>query len=120
MSVESCRAFSNTKYDYYELLRPLADVVPAGAIFVHDTDDNVYGSVANGCLKLCWTPDGNCYKGENHALCGGTVVLHSCFKNSSLFAKARSKDDVVKNKIDEILEDLCDSIGELREYLNKV
>ena len=63
------RAFSNPKYDYYELTEDLAGLVPKGTIFVHDTDDSVRGSVAQGCLVSCWTPDGNCYKGGCHTGC---------------------------------------------------
>jgi hypothetical protein len=82
------RAFSDTHYNYYRLTQDLGTGLKKGAIFVHDPKDNVYGSVAEGCLKLCWTPDGNCYKGENNCgLCGGTVIFHYVFAESTLFEK---------------------------------
>lgn len=82
MSVDSIRAFSNPKYDYYRLKHDFG-LLKAGTIFYHDTDDTVYGSVLYGCLKNCWTPDGNCENG----LCGGTVVLHAKFINTDWFEK---------------------------------
>ena len=82
MSVESIRAFSDPKYDYYKLTKDFG-ILKAGTIFYHDTDDHVYGSIAEGCLKNCWTPDGNC---ENR-LCGGTVILHCNFINTDWFER---------------------------------
>lgn len=43
-------------------------------------NDYINGSVANGCLKLCWTIDGNCY-----TYTGGSVILHYDFVNTDLF-----------------------------------
>lgn len=86
------RAFSDPRFDYYELQVDLANIVPKGAIFVHDTEDRENGSIADGCLKLCWTPDGNCYYSERLAgsgLCGGTVVFHSSFKDTTMFERVR-------------------------------
>lgn len=84
------RAFSDSRYDYYELTRPLGEknykserqkyLLPKGAIFVHDKDDDRLGSIANGCLKLCWTPDGSTY-----GLCGGGMAFHAEFRNTDLF-----------------------------------
>lgn len=81
------KAFSNPGYDYYELQQDLAGLVPAGAIFVHDTDDHENGSAANGCLKLCWTPEGSCYMGAKGSLCGGTIIFHAAFKDTELFKR---------------------------------
>lgn len=82
------RAFSNPKYDYYELTKPIGcgykgtkEILPAGSVFVHDIDDHEQGSAAEGCLKLCWKPDGNCYG----MLCANAVVLHAAFRNSDMF-----------------------------------
>lgn len=75
-------ALSNPNYEYYRLTRDIGDL-KAGAIFYHDPDDHVYGSMAEGCLKLCWTPTGNCYSD----LCGGTVILHCSFARTSIFEK---------------------------------
>ena len=66
MKLETVRAFSDSRYDYYRLTKPFG-MLPVGTIFVHDPDDNMYGSPAQGCLKNCWAPDGSCYGG----LCGG-------------------------------------------------
>ena len=76
----SIRALTNTGYKYYRLTKDFG-LLKAGTIFYHDPDDNIYGSIANGCLKLCWTPDGNCYSG----LCGGTVILHYNFVYTDCF-----------------------------------
>lgn len=80
MAAESIRAFTNDEYDYYRLTQDFG-LLKRGTIFYHDPYDNVYGSIAKGCLKNCWTPDGNCY-GE---LAGGTVILHYDFVNTDLF-----------------------------------
>ena len=81
MAAKSIRAFSDPHYDYYRLTRDLGPL-KAGTIFYHDPDDHIYGSISQGCLKNCQTPDGNC--GE---ICGGTVILHYIFANSDLFEK---------------------------------
>ena len=78
------KALSDPKYDYYRLTKDFG-VLKAGAIFYHDPDDDVYGSIAQGCLKLCWTPDGNCY--GSPAIAGETVILHYIFANTDWFEK---------------------------------
>lgn len=85
--VKGIRAFSDPRYEYYELTQDLGGILPRGAIFVHDTDDTVNGSPAEGCLKLCWTPDGNIYFGRNGGISGGTVILHAEFRRTDLFQK---------------------------------
>lgn len=80
---KSIRAFSDPSLDYYELQCDFGPL-PKGAIFYHDKEDSMYGSIAAGCLKLCWTPIGNCYGG----LCGETVFLHVKFtKYPNIFKK---------------------------------
>lgn len=79
---EAIRAFSDPDVDYYRLTKDFG-LLKAGTIFYHDPDDHVYGSIAGGCLKNCWSPDGNC---EN-ALCGGTVILHNNFAETDWFEK---------------------------------
>ena len=92
MDKEFVRAFSNPDYDYYRLTKPFG-MLPAGTIFVHDPDDHMYGSPARGCLKNCWTPDGNCYGG----LCGETVFLHYSFTRTDWFKKVQCTfSDMVK------------------------
>lgn len=86
MSTNAIRAFEDDNYDYYQLNWDFG-CLKAGAIFYHDPDDRVYGSIAKGCLKLCWTPDGDCYSG----LCGGTVILHYEFAETSWFTKIRKR-----------------------------
>ena len=75
MAVDSIKAFSDPYYRYYKLKKDFAQV-PAGAIFYHDEDDDHLGSISNGCLKLCWDPEGNAY----HFI-GGAVVLPSILKD---------------------------------------
>ncbi|WP_346935340.1 hypothetical protein [Clostridium sp.] len=76
------RAFSDCNVDYYRLNYDL-EHVKRGSIFYHDKKDSIRGSLMEGCLKLCWTPDGNCYGG----LCADTVVFHVNFRESNMFSK---------------------------------
>lgn len=94
MAATSIRAFSDSKYDYYRLTKDFGRL-KAGAIFYHDTDDTIYGSAAYGCLKNCWTPDGNCYNG----LCGGTVILHYSFVESDCFQKVECTVDTITDAL---------------------
>ena len=82
MSAFGIKAFSDKKYDYYRLTKDFG-VLKKGAIFYHDPDDHTRGSQRDGCLLLCWTPDGNCYGG----ICGGTVALHYSFAKTDWFEK---------------------------------
>lgn len=110
----SCRAYSDKRYDYYRLTQDLGGAVPAGAIFVHDTDDHISGSPACGCLKLCWTKDGNCFKGKNHTIGGGTVVFHASFINSDMFEiVSSSKNNELQNLISKLEVQLSSAKEEL-------
>lgn len=80
--IKTVKAFSDPNYDYYRLTKDFG-LLKAGTIFFHDPDDDVYGSIAQGCLKNCWTSDGNC---EN-SLCGSTVILHYEFIHTDWFEK---------------------------------
>ena len=93
MAAESVRAFSDPKYDYYRLTRDLWPL-KAGDIFYHDPDDHIYGSVAEGCLKNCWTPDGSCGQ-----ICGGTVIFHHMFVDSDLFEKVERNAETLLNSL---------------------
>lgn len=86
--VDTICAFESGLYDYYKLTKKLG-ALEAGAIFYHDPEDDSFGSVSNGCLKLCHTPDGGCYGG----LCGGTVIFHTSFVESDLFEKVERSFD---------------------------
>lgn len=113
------RAFSNMKYDYYELTIPLGRsnyggqyILPKGSIFVHDKDDDKLGSTAQGCLKLCWTPDGNCYG----TICGDTVIFHASFKDSDLFRLVQSEKEMrLKNLIIDLENQLENAKKQLEE-----
>lgn len=111
----SIRAFSDEKYDYYELTQDLGGIVPKGAIFVHDTEDTKNGSIAEGCLKLCWTPDGNVYKGRTTGVCGGTVIFHAQFTKSDMFRKVKSKNKSIAEKVIDVLERCIHDIKECCE-----
>ena len=84
--VHSIKAFSDSRYEYYRLTKNLGNL-EKGAIFYHDPDDCYFGSPAQGCIKLCWTPDGNCYR-----YCGGAVIFHYDFVDSDLFERADKSD----------------------------
>lgn len=111
----SIRAFSDERYDYYELTTDLGGIVPKGAIFVHDTDDTENGSIAEGCLKLCWTPDGNVYFDRTNGVCGGTVIFHALFTKSDMFRKVRSRKVSFADKVIDILEKCINDIKACRE-----
>lgn len=122
---EACnlRAFADERFDYYELNEPLGlyqmgfgkseYLLPKGAIFVHDTGDDVKGSPAQGCLKLCWTPDGGVY-GQ---LCGDTVVFHAAFRSSSLFTKIDSKKI---QSLKELISNLSAQLEKAKDELEKL
>lgn len=107
------RAFSDPRYDYYELQKDLEGLVPKGAIFVHDVDDQVYGSIANGCLKLCWTPDGNTYRGNLGSLCAGTVIFHTAFSRTSLFKRVKTEEPGIKTEFLQKLQTMKDEVDKL-------
>ena len=54
----------------------------AGEIFYHDPDDHICGSFTEGCLKNCWTADGDC---SSCGVCGGSVIFHVNFAKTDLF-----------------------------------
>jgi hypothetical protein len=76
------KAFSCNDVDYYRLNYDLGRV-ERGSIFYHDKKDRIRGSIMQGCLKLCWTPDGSCYGG----LCADTIVFHASFRETKMFTK---------------------------------
>jgi len=108
----SIRAFSDERYDYYELMQDLGGIVPKGAIFIHDTDDTENGSITEGCLKLCWTPDGNVYFDRTNGICGGTVIFHAQFTKSDMFRKVKSKNTSIAENVINILEKCINDIKE--------
>lgn len=118
------RAYSNPKYNYYELTKPIGCkyfnrqeiLLPAGAIFVHDTDDHEQGSIAEGCLKLCWNPDGNTYG----SLCANTVVLHAAFKDTDMFRLTKVSRKSNCNKLLDKIKYLKSKITELTDEIEKV
>jgi hypothetical protein len=69
-------------YNYYELLQDIP-CLSRGSIFYWDKDDNIYGSIAEGCLKLCWTPKGSCYSG----LAGDTIIFHASARKETEWFK---------------------------------
>lgn len=113
------RAFSNPNYDYYKLMVDLEGLVPKGAIFVHDTDDSVRGSVAQGCLVLCWTPEGNCYCGSDGALVGGSVVFHAAFRKTPMFELTKASDTSKLEAIYSAIDRAKQQIADLEELVSE-
>ena len=65
-----------------------------GTIFVHDVENNICGSPAEGFLKLAWTDDGNYQSGH----CDGTFILHAdTRKDLKWFKECNSLKDKNKN-----------------------
>lgn len=118
------RAFEDERYDYYELTKPLGEgapcknglILPPGSIFVHDTDDNIRGSIADGCLKLCWTPTGNCYGN----ICADTVIFHSSFKNSNLFRRVSQKEIDKINKLAKKIDKMEKQLSDIKNELGQI
>ncbi len=119
------RAFSDKKYDYYELTQSLGlnnygiknYILPKGSIFVHDRNDNRLGSIGNGCLKLCWTPDGSCY-GD---LCGGSMMFHALFKNTDLFKLIQHSEEISEvQKLENLITDLESQLKSAKGQLEKL
>lgn len=111
------RAFADKKYDYYELTQSLGFdgrdyMLPDGSIFYHDKDDDVKGSIGDGCLKLCWTPDGNCYG----RIAGDCMAFHASFKDTDLFKLVQRKEDGIDVIAKECLKE---TIKNLESALNK-
>ena len=107
------RAFADPNSDYYELTQDLG-FLPKGTIFVHDKEDHVRGSLAEGCLKLCWTEDGNCPGNSSQQISGETVIFHAEFINTNLFKLAKKR-----TKVDEAIELLLKAVHTLEEVRKK-
>ena len=118
-TINSERAFSNPSHIYYRTTQDIG-FLPAGTIFVHDEEDTLYGSMAQGCLKLCWTPSGNCFGNGEQMICGGTVIFHYSFaEKSGLFEKvepAQTEMEILKDQIAR-LERRCNELQTM--ILNK-
>lgn len=121
------RAFSDKRYDYYRLTKSLGFnnsgyglkqyALPEGAIFVHDKNDRVKGSIAEGCLKLCWTPDGNTYGW----IAGGGMCFHALFRNTDLFELVQSSQDIEKaEKLENLINDLENQLQSAKEQLKEL
>ena len=86
------RAFGNKDTEYYELQQNFGPL-NKGAIFYWDKDDDIRGSIAEGCLKLCWSHKGDCQCG--HA--GDTFCFHAGLrKDPLLFKLAKWPEDMDK------------------------
>lgn len=120
------RAFSDKKYDYYKLTKSLGFndsgygieqyILPKGAIFYHDKDDSVRGSIAEGCLKNCWTPDGNCYG----CIGGDSMSFHASFRKTDLFELVQRADDSKIDKLKNLIKDLEEKLQKAKEQLEEL
>lgn len=104
------KALASDNYDYYELTHGFG-VLPAGTIFVHDKNDQERGSISNGCLVLCWTPDGNCYGG----ICGETVILHAAFINTPALRLVKRSEPKERTRVQKALELIKEALETLTE-----
>ena len=66
----------------YELLHNIP-CAKAGTIFYWDKFDKVKGSIAEGCLKMAWTKEGN----AQNNLCADTIVFHANAKDDKCWFK---------------------------------
>ena len=96
-------------YNFYKLLKDIPGL-NKGAIFYWDKDDKIYGSIGEGCLKLCWTPDGDCY----NSLCGDTIIFHASVRNYDKWFKLiqteyiETKEEIVEMTLEEAEKELKD------------
>ena len=118
-------AFSDKRYNYYRLTKSLGlynfsygskqYLLPEGAIFVHDKNDKVKGSM--GCLKLCWKPDGSTYG----VISGGCMVFHAMFIDTDLFELVQSSEDVeIVKKLENLINDLENQLQNAKEQLKDI
>lgn len=118
------RAFQDKRYDYYMLKKPLGHdhrqhrigefLLPAGAIFYHDKNDSVKGSPGDGCLKLCWTPEGNCYGW----IAGDGMAFHSFFKNTDLFELVQKA--TIETDSEEVIAEAEKELSDIEIQIHKV
>jgi hypothetical protein len=74
--------------------------IKKGAVFVHDEEDRIYGSIAGGCLKLAWD-NRMCQQGY----VGGTFVLHANVrKDPNWFREDIPVKDEIKKKLHELID----------------
>lgn len=106
------RAFINPNHTYYRTTKDIG-FLPAGTIFVHDEEDTFHGSTMKGCLKLCWSPSGDCVGNSEQRICGGTVIFHYDFINKGGLFKE------VKPEQTEI-EVMKDQISRLEQQYNRL
>ena len=110
--ITSEKAFSNPNHTYYRTTKDIG-FLPAGTIFFHDKEDTLYGSIAKGCIKLCWSPSGDCVGNIEQRICGGTVIFHYSFvEKSDLFEEvepAQSEIGIIKDQITR-LERRCNEL----------
>nr|WP_156736329.1 hypothetical protein [Mycobacterium sp. E3298] len=76
-----------------------------GTVFVHDTEDDIVGSLAAGCLKLAWTDKGNCQ--ETAQYCGGSFILHASLKDDPEWFK---EERTINQYAIEVLEKLIEKL----------
>lgn len=113
------KAFVDERFDYYELTESIGflkhgvPLLPKGSVFVHDTGDEIKGSPAEGCLKLCWTPGGGCYG----SLCADSVIFHAEFRRSNLFKKVDSRKI---QSLKQLIENLSKQLDEAKAELSKL
>lgn len=118
------RAFEDSRYDYYELTQSLGldnnkscYILPKGSIFYHDKHDSVRGSIGDGCLKLCWTPDGDCYGW----ICGDSMAFHASFKNTDLFRLVCSESYTEEvNELKNAIKVLESQLAEIKQHVNEL
>ncbi|TPF18027.1 hypothetical protein [Priestia megaterium] len=106
--------------DKYMLLKDIP-LVKAGAIFVHDKEDNIRGSIGSGCLKLAWTDDGNCQRETVNnrcaGLCADTIVFHAIAKDDSEWFVKVKNEDKYKGILNNFVDKLGDLVDEFRAKL---
>lgn len=73
------RAFCDKDTEYYQLLIDIGRIRKG----TYDPEDDIRGAW-NGCLKMCWTFDGDCY----NDLAADTIVFHkSMMEDETVFKK---------------------------------
>lgn len=90
-------------YNFYELLKDVPGI-DAGAMFYWDKNDSVYGSILEGCVKLCWTQTGSSYSGkDNCGLAGDTIIFHASVREDKNWFKLTQ---ICEYEEDEVIQEV--------------
>lgn len=101
-------AFRQKSMKKYILQRDMPGI-RAGTIFVHDTEDTIRGSIAEGCLKLAWTKEGNC---QLDGYVADSFVLHAKVRKDPKWFKPVEEAASLREELHRIIDEHFDRLGD--------